>query len=266
MTVRRLKRFLFLALAAIGAVSALLLVWFLAGWPLGFDKICIRSQQPIEADYIVCVGGGVSAGQLPSDEGWQRIYTAVQLYLDGWGNKIVFTGGGSGRLSEAEIYAEAAGWLGMAAEDAVLDPGPNQTSEHPRNILALAGAGMTTETRLNIVTSPLHTKRTALCFAKAGFMNFRMVAGYRATGVRKAMRAVPSERLGEPDIVKEVVVSRPDSGGYIRAEKESRLPDFRPSRKAYNDLFLRLKRRSSYFFTALRELAALAAYKAKGYI
>jgi uncharacterized SAM-binding protein YcdF (DUF218 family) len=241
-----LKKLLRGILLGSGAFFLLVLIWLLAGFPLGFDRLCIRSQAPIEADYIVCVAGGLTTGELPTDEGWQRIYTSVQLYLDGWGKKIIFTGGGSNRMSEAEVYAEAAEWLGMAAGDAVLDPGPNRTSEHPRNILKLAGAGITKETALDLVTTPLHSKRTALCFAKAGYTNFRMVVSYKATGKRPA--------------------SRPNSTPFLRAQKASRLPDFSPGDKIYNDLFMRMKRRSGHFFTALRELAALAAYKLKGYI
>lgn len=229
-----------------GVIFNLALIWLLAGFPLGFDRLCVRSEAPVEADYIVCVAGGLTTGELPTDDGWQRIYTAVQLYLDGWGKKIIFTGGGSNRMSEAEVYAEAAEWLGMAAGDAVLDPGPNRTSEHPSNILKLAGTGITKETALDVVTTPLHSKRTALCFAKEGFKNIRMVVSYKAAGKRAA--------------------SRPDSARFLRAEKASRLPDFRPSDKVYNDLFTRMKRRSAHFFTALREMAALAAYKLKGYI
>lgn len=229
-----------------GVFFLLVLIWFLAGFPLGFDRICIQSQAPIESEYIVCVAGGLTTGQLPTEEGWQRIYAAVQLYLDGWGKKIIFTGGGSNRMSEAEVYAEAAEWLGMAAGDAVLDSGPNRTSEHPRNILKLAGTGITKETTLDIVTTPLHSKRTALCFVKAGFKNFRMVVSYKATGKR--------------------ATSKPNSAPYLRAEKTSRLPDFRPSDKIYNDIFMRLKWRTANFFSALRELAALASYKLKGYI
>ena len=91
--------------------------------------------------------GGFDRGNLPTDDGWGRIYTAVQLYFDGFGRKIVFTGGGTGRVSEAEVYAEAARWLGLSEEDAVLDPGPNQTSEHPKNILSIDGGPLSGKKR-----------------------------------------------------------------------------------------------------------------------
>jgi uncharacterized SAM-binding protein YcdF (DUF218 family) len=242
------------------------LLWMVAGFPLFFDRICIFSQAPADADYIVCVGAGLTTGNLPTDDGWGRIYTAVQLYLDGFGKKIIFTGGGSGRVSEAEVYAEAAHWLGMNESDRYLDPGPNQTSEHPGNIQRIPGIAITAATPVNIVTSPLHSKRTALCFKKAGYSNFRLVTSFSATGRRTAVRVVPSEKAGEPPARKEIVVSRPGAVDLLRAEKTSTLPGFRRSGKVYDDLFIKMRARSWRFFTAFRELAAMAVYKIKGYI
>ena len=234
-----------------GIFLSFFVLWTILGLPIFIDRICIRSEAPIEAAYIVCLGGGITGRNLPSDDGWGRIYTAVQLYLDGYGKKVVFTGGGSGRVSEAEVYSEAARWLGLGDGDAVLDPGPNQTSDHPKNILMIEGAGIGRETPLDIVTSPLHSKRTALCFIKAGFTNFRLVTSYRAIGRRT---------------VEGRIVSRYNAAEYLRDEKKSVLPAFKQSDKTYNDVFMRLNRRSAYFFTALREIAALAAYKIKGLI
>jgi uncharacterized SAM-binding protein YcdF (DUF218 family) len=234
-----------------GGLFSVSVLWAILGLPIFLDRICIRSEAPVEADYIVCVGAGLTGGNLPTDDGWGRIYTAVQLYLDGFGRKVVFTGGGSGRVSEAEVYSEAARWLGLGEGDAVLDPGPNQTSEHPKNIMMIEGAGIGKETPLDIVTSTLHSKRTALCFGKAGFTNFRLVTAYRATGRRK---------------VEGRIVSRYNAAEYLRDEKKSVLPAFKQSDKVYDDVFTRLKWRSAYFFTTLRELAALAAYKVKGLI
>ena len=61
---------------------------------------------------IVCIAGGMSGQNLPLEDGWERVYTAVQLQADGFGPTIVFSGGGTAQISEAEVYAEAARWLG----------------------------------------------------------------------------------------------------------------------------------------------------------
>jgi len=83
-------------------------VWMAAGWPIYFDRWLVKSERPISGEAIICITGGILANNLPSEEGWRRIYTAVQLYFDGYGLKIIFTGGGASKISMAEVYAEVA--------------------------------------------------------------------------------------------------------------------------------------------------------------
>lgn len=97
----------------------------------------IESDSPRPATAIVCVAGGTAGHGLPTPEGWDRIYTAVQLQADGLAPTIIFSGGGAENVSEAEVYAEAARWLGSPVEAFVLDPVPGSTAEHPINLLAL---------------------------------------------------------------------------------------------------------------------------------
>ena len=246
-----LKKILRLYLWTSASFLLLFVFWALTGLPLFIDRECILSQEPADAEYIVCVGAGFTTGNLPTDDGWGRIYSAVQLYLDGFGRKIIFTGGGSSRISEAEVYAEAAHWLGLGENDALLDWAPIKL----RNTLGIFSFSRTPQSTKEhpstSATSELHSKRTALCFKKAGFKNFRLVTGYSATGKR---------------IVEEKVVSRPSAEPFLRAERTSQLSGFKQSDKVYNDVFFRLKWRSSHFFTTLRELSALLIYKLKGYI
>jgi uncharacterized SAM-binding protein YcdF (DUF218 family) len=241
-------------------------LWTIVGIPLYFDRLCIKSELPIEAEYIVCIGAGLGAGNLPTNDGWDRIQTSVQLYLDGFAQKIIFTGGGSERISEAEVYSEAARWLGMSEEDALLEPESGQTSDHPVNIKKIRGATINPDTDLDIVTSELHSKRTALCFKKAGYSQFRLVTRYQATGRRTKMIVLQPKKSGELSATKEVVVSRPNSDQFLRNNRSSGLPSYRQSNKRYSDIFMRARERTWRFFTALRELAAMAAYKIKGYI
>jgi uncharacterized SAM-binding protein YcdF (DUF218 family) len=226
-------------------------VWLVFDLPFYFDRLCVRSENPIEAEYIVCLGNGVNNANLPYEGGWERIYTAVQLYLDGYGKKIVFTGGGGAALSEAEAYFQAAKWLGMAEGDGIYEPGSNATSDHPAGIQKIEGVKIGKDTPLNIVTSRLHSKRAALCFKKAGFTNFRLVTAYKATGKR---------------VRGDVVVSREGVKPFLRGEMKSTVRQYQPSDKVYNDILFRAANRTRDFFTALRELAAMAVYKIKGYI
>lgn len=59
----------------------------------------------------------------------QRIYTSVQLHADGFAPIVIFTGRGNAKVSEAEIYADAAEWLGLPgdairmAQAGILAPG-----------------------------------------------------------------------------------------------------------------------------------------------
>ncbi len=232
-------KWLVIYLTVCGLVLHAALFWFIAYQPLYFDRLLIVDDKPIESPYIVCVAGGLSGNNLPTAEGMQRIYTAVQLYFDGFAPKIIFTGGGTERVSEAEVYSEVAAWFGAPKNDMILDPYPSGTAEHPYNVLSLQTIDIDKTTALNIVTSRLHSKRVALCFRKAGFENFRMVTRHIS-------------RLEDPELV--------------RSLKRSGFEDFTPSGKSYGDPLNRLRWRLDYFFTALREVAALVWYWWRGYI
>jgi uncharacterized SAM-binding protein YcdF (DUF218 family) len=237
---RKLFKILRIYLIAAGVLLHLYLLWMWAGWPIFIDRLLIRSERPEPSDYIVCVGAGMGGNYLPTEPGWQRIYTAVQLYFDGLAPKIIFSGGGTEGITEAEVYAEVASWFGCPPEAVVYEPGANGTADHPANLLRIADPKILKTTRLLIVTTPLHSKRVALCFAKAGFSSFKMVTGYTASKVKDAAK--------------------------VRELKTTRFAEYKPSGKRYDDVINRLKWRSDYFWTALRELGALLAYKLKGNI
>ncbi len=222
-----------------GIIFNVFVVWMVAKLPLCFDQFLIKSEKPISGEAIVCIAGGMTGNNLPTEQGWQRIYTAVQLYFDGYAPKIIFTGGGTAKTTEAEVYAEVAQWFGCPEEAIVFDPTPHGTSEHPINILKNEHLDIDKNSALDIVTSALHSRRTAMCFKKNGFTNFRMITYY-------------SSKKPDPTIV--------------RSLRASRFDTFRPSKKKYDDIFMRLRRRTSYFFDALREVAAIVLYKVKGYV
>jgi uncharacterized SAM-binding protein YcdF (DUF218 family) len=235
----KIKKVIKVYLLAAGIVATVFAVWMAAGWPIVFDRWLVKSERPMKADYVVCLSGGLTGNNLPSDAGWNRIYTAVQLYLDGYGKKIIFSGGGTAGVTEAEVYAEAAVWLGCPEDSAAFEPGAGSTADHPENLLKIAEMRVTRESFLNIVTSPIHSRRAALCFKKAGFRNFRVVGDY---------------------------ISMKQDPAVVRQLRRSRFESFRPSGKRYDDVLTRLRWRSGYFFEALREATAIGLYKIKGYI
>ena len=169
---KKLWAFFKIYLIACGLLVNIFVLWMIVGWPIGIDKALIVSEKPVEANYIICLTGGLSSHNLPTEDGWGRVYAACQLYFDGLGKKILFTGGGTQKVAEAEVYAEAASWLGCPKEDILFEPGSARTSDHPRKILGLKDLTISPETALNIVTSALHSRRVALCFKKAGFPGF----------------------------------------------------------------------------------------------
>jgi len=235
---KRIKKYIKFYLLITGVGFNVFVFWMVAGLPIWIDWFLIKSEKPIPGEAIVCIAGGTDGNNLPTDQGWQRIYTAVQLYFDGYAPKIIFTGGGTAKITEAEVYAEAALWLGCPEEAMFFDPNPSRTAEHPLNILNNEHLNIDQNSTLNIVTSALHSRRTAMCFKKKGFTNFRMIIYY-------------SSKKSNPIIV--------------RSLRTSRFETFQPSKKKYDDIFKKLRRRTWYFFTALRELAAIGLYKMKGH-
>ena len=237
-----------------GIVASLVLAWMIAGWPFYFDRWLVVSERPFEAEAIICIPGGFSGNNLPTQAGWQRIYTAVQLYLDGFAPKVIFTGGGSGKISEGEVYAEVAQWLGLPEDAVAIELHASGTAEHPYYILKLESMVIKKDTPLLIVTSSLHSRRTSMCFKKEGFTNFSMVTGYSAK-----VKGAETVRGKESSYSAK-------SGGVetVRSKKSSEFKEYKPVKKRYNDVFRRLQRRAGWFFEALREYGAIFYYKIKG--
>lgn len=234
----RVKRILAVYLIVTGIVANVFVIWMAAGWPIGFDRWLVVSEAPRKADTIVCLAGGMGGDNIPSEDGWHRIYTAAQLWFDGYAPKIVFTGGGTGKISESEVYAGFARWFGCPEEALFFEPGAAGTADHPTKLLEPGALGIRKDTPLIIVTSPLHSGRVAMVFRKAGFTDFRMVTGWSARTTREPAK--------------------------VRALMTSKFVSFRPSGKDYGDVLNRLKWRTWYFFDAVRETAAIAVYKIKG--
>ena len=237
---RKIKKVILGYLILTGIIFNIYFIWMVAEWPIYFDRWLIQAEKPEPADYIICLTAGLGSSNLPTEDGWRRVYTAVQLYLDGYAPLILFTGGGAEKVSEAEIYSEVAQWFGCPEEAILYEVGANSTAEHPRRILNLSSLKIDRKTPLLIVTSPLHSKRTALSFRRQGFSSFRVITQYRA------------QKISDPVKVREL--------------RQSRFAEFKPSGKVYDDVFMRLRFRSEYLFMALREVFALIVYKIRGWI
>jgi len=222
-----------------GILINLFFFWMLSGLPIFIDRPLIKSDDPLQGDAIICLGAGLTSDNFPPNEGWTRIYTAVQLFLDKYAPKIFFSGAGGRNISEAEIYAEVAEWLGCPKEAISLEIEANRTADHPLNMLKKIENHINQDSPINIVTSPLHSRRAYLCFKKSGFRNFRLVTSYS---------------------------SRQDNPLFVRALRKSQFDSYRPAKKDHYALFFKIEQRTEFFFDTLREWAALGWYKIKGYI
>ncbi len=236
---RRIRRIARAALTTTGALALLFVLWIAAGLPLGIDRWLDVSEPPTPADAIVCIAGGTGLPNLPTEPGWERIYTAVQLFADGFAPVVVFTGRGSSSLSEAEIYAEAAVWLGVPREAILLDPRPSATREHPSTLLQSTSPRITRESRLLLVTSRPHSRRVLMTFRRQGFAHVSVVSDYRAS------RA---------------------SGRMARDKMTTAFTTIPASRKDYGGVLKRSGTAIDQLLVALRETAALAWYWWRGLV
>ena len=239
---RKAARLAVWLLALSGLLVILLAAWLASGRHTVLEDLVTESDTPEAAQVIVCLTGGFEAHALPTADGWDRIYTAVQLQADGFAPIVVFSGGGTQKLSEAEVYADAARWLGCPPDAIVLDPVPGSTAEHPGNLLKIdprqLPAPISKDTPLLVVTSRLHSKRAALCFRKAGFTNVRLITAYEARTASAARSA--------------------------RSGKTSAVAAYKPTNKSYGDPVNLLRWGLDDTLVALRELAGITVYWWRG--
>jgi len=221
----------------VGTATFAVVAWLLLGLPMGIDRWLDVTEAPAPADAIVCIGGGTIGGNLPDQAGWQRIYTSVQLFADGFAPMVVFTGSGSTKFSEAETYADAAAWLELPAPAVLIDPLPTRTADHPQTLLTSTKGKLTKQSRLLLVTSRAHSRRVLMTFRKQGYSNVRVVSDYEASRAE---------------------------GRIARSTLKSRFAGYEANTKSYDDPFTRVMWRSTDLMGALRETAALGWYWLQG--
>ena len=225
-------------LVAAGLCAVFGTVWLAGGFPVFLDATLNVTAPPARADAIVCVGAGTTGHDLPTDDGWQRIYTSVALFADGFAPKVVFTGRGNATVGEAEIYADAAKWLGLPPDAIYLDPLPASTAEHPSSLLKAPNANIGLNSRLLLVTSNLHARRVLMTFRRRGYTDVVVVGDHTAA------------------------TKMPDAGRH----ETTALPAFRPDHKHYDDPLVTLRLQSDRLLAAMREWAAIAVYKWRGLV
>jgi uncharacterized SAM-binding protein YcdF (DUF218 family) len=244
---KRVVWFLWRALCAAGVLTLAGVLWLAAGWPVGIDRWLDVTQPPLPAEAIVVLGGGTNGDNLPLPQGWERLSAAARLYADGYAPVVIFSGAGTARVSESEIYANAAAWLGIPREVMVFEAKAQSTADHGRTIRGLVlpkGGAIGPDTPLLVVTSAFHSRRALLSFSRAGFTHVRVVSRYNTSPAARARNraagAAPvAAPAGSPLALTNTVV------GY------------QPSGKVYGDVLFRLAYRAFDFFIGLREVGAV---------
>lgn len=229
-----MKRLIWRLFLTVCVVTFLGVVWLVAGGPIFLDRWLDVTQPPAKSEAIVVLAGG-TVGNLPLPQGWDRLTTAAHLFTDQMAPAVIFSGGGTSKIAEAEIYANAGAWLGIPRIAMIFESMAQTTGDHGFALLGVAlpsGISITTSTPLLVVTSTFHSRRALYSFARAGYTNVRIVSTYTARGPAPA---------GSPSAL------------------TSTVPTHRPSGKSYNDFLFRSAHRSSDLFIGLREVGAIVA-------
>lgn len=126
-----------------------------------------------KADAIVVLGGGQDYGWLKRPEirldelESSRVAAGARAWLAGRAPVIILTGGGTGRITEAQRMAEAINHLGIPDTALWLEERSRSTRDNAQFTAALAKPrGVRT---VLLVTSGVHMPRAALLFREAGF-------------------------------------------------------------------------------------------------
>ena len=242
---RSALRWLWRAVCAAGVLTLAGVLWLAAGGPTFVDRWLDVTQPPRKAEAIIVLGGGTNGDNLPLPQGWERISAAARLFGDGFAPVVIFSGGGTARVSESEIYANAAAWLGIPRESMVFETKAQSTADHGRAIQGLAlptGHVIGPDTPLLVVTSAFHSRRALLSFSRAGFTHVRVVSQYVSSPVKRAANNAPAP-------------AKPPAGSP--AALTNTVATHQPSGKQYNDVLFRMAYRTFDFFIDLREVGAV---------
>lgn len=256
---KRFGRFLWRLISAAGLLTLAGVLWLAAGGPVGIDTWLDVTEPPHHAEAIVVLGGGTTGDNLPLPQGWERLSAAAALFADGFAPVVIFSGGGTARVSESEIYANAAAWLGIPRAAMLFEPKAQSTADHGHAVRGMTLPGGTTigpDTPLLVVTSTFHSRRALLAFARAGFTRVRVVSRYTSTPPVAAIKAVPPGSAPSSRTTSAAPAPAVPPPGSPAALTNT-VPGHKPSGKRYDDVLFRLAYRAFDFFIGLREVGAV---------
>ena len=163
------RRFLFFT--SLSLWIFLVLVLMIAYTPLTqFMLRPLTLQEEIkDADLVVVLGGGVDQGRYLTLVSSHRMVRGIQLYFEGRGKKILFSGGIAGRgiVSEASVLNQEARRLRVPPEDILLEKKSKNTHDQATEVKKIAEPLQMKS--ILLVTSFSHMKRALMAFEHAGF-------------------------------------------------------------------------------------------------
>jgi uncharacterized SAM-binding protein YcdF (DUF218 family) len=167
--------------------SAGLLIVLAAGllWAASTRKAAELIMLPLERPYppqqadampqagAIVILGGVTRGAVPGlgltdlDSGADRLLHGARLFRAGKAPLVILTGGSPpGTQPEAEAMAELLAFMGVPADQMLLEPASRNTQENGYNTLRLLQArGIR---RILLVTSAFHMRRAQAVFVRLG--------------------------------------------------------------------------------------------------
>jgi len=159
------------------------------------------SQEPVKADIIIVLAGGIGESGEPGEEYREKVKQGVELYRQGYSQRLLLSSGATYVFSEAQVMKALAVSLGVPEAAIMLDerPGGNYLRlVHARNIMEEQGLRSTL-----VVTSRYNGTRSALV-ARKHFHNKTVVFtpaadsaffGHQQNVAWKHLRAIAHEYL-----------------------------------------------------------------------
>jgi uncharacterized SAM-binding protein YcdF (DUF218 family) len=149
---------LFLRKKLLAALAVLIMALVLTSgqWLSAYGRFLVVDEKPLPGDVIVVLGG----------ETVPRVAKAVALYKEGYGNKIIMSGGGrlTSRLAEADLMLMEARDLGVDPAAVLLERESESTYENAVYVKQLMLENQFDS--MLLVTSNYHTRRAGQIFKK----------------------------------------------------------------------------------------------------
>ncbi len=119
-------------------------------------------------DVVVVLGGGIIKRGLqsevgPSEETSSRLLYGLQVLKLSNAKFIVLSGGGSGKVTEADVMSQVVNIMGVDESKILIEANSSNTWEHSTELDKLL---TNKDLTIGIVTSALHMKRSLLAFSR----------------------------------------------------------------------------------------------------